>query len=221
MVKLRYRGSRVNFLEDQVSRSNSSSSSTATGDHSNTNNRSSEGQRQFETGVDERIRYRGHILKSTSSIKEEEGGNKTYCNPNPTKIILSKKGEKDGILWIIASIIPIIILYLLSTNSLIANLGKGGGSDPKTKMLQKMVFNLSMKKQQEDMWKEYRFMEAIEDDICHDYPTLDMMLFSVPVIHQQKRNSYYSGIGRGQSTTINRKQTKNDIVRQKRGHSTR
>jgi hypothetical protein len=133
---------------------------------------------------------------------------------------LSKKGEKDGILWIIVSIIPIIILYLLSTNSLIANLGKGGGSDPKTKMLQKMVYNLSMKKQQEDMWKEYRFMEAIEDDICHDYPTLDMMLFSVPVIHQQKHNSYYSGIGRGQSTTINRKQTKNNMVRQKRGLST-
>jgi hypothetical protein len=224
MVKLRYRGSRVNFLEDQVSRSNSSSSSssTATGDHSNTNNRSSEGQRQFETGsVVERIRYRGHILKSNSSIKEkDEEGNK-HCNPNPTKIILSKKGEKDGILWIIVSIIPIIILYLLSTNSLIANLGKGSGSDPKTKMLQKMVFNLSMKKQQEDMWKEYRFMEAIEDDICHDYPTLDMMLFSLPVIHQQKHNSYYSGIGRGQSTTKNRKQTKNDMVRQKRGFSTR
>ena len=133
-------------------------------------------------------------------------------------------GEKDGILQIIVSIIPIIILYLLLTNSLIANLGNGGGSsgsDPKTKMLQKMVFNLSMKKQQEDMLKEYRFMEAIEDDICHDYPTLDIMLFSVPVIHQQKHNSYYSGIGRGQSTTKYQKQTKNDMVRQKRGLSTR
>jgi hypothetical protein len=84
-------------------------------------------------------------------------------------------------------------------------------------MLQKMVFNLSMKKQQEDMLKEYRFMEAIEDDICHDYPTLDRMLFSVPVIYQKKHNSYYSGIGRGQSTTKYRKQTKNDMVRQKRG----
>lgn len=188
MVKLRYRGSRVNFLEDQVSRSNSSSSTT---NHLDTNSRSSEGRRQSEASGVERIRYRGHFLKSSSSsIQEEE----EEINPNPTRIILSKKGEKDGILWIIMSIVPIFILYKLSTNSLIANLGKGGGSrssrDPTTKMLQKMLFKLSMKKQQEDMLlKEYRFMKAIEDDICHDYPpTLDIMSTVPVVVHQQKHN---------------------------------
>lgn len=195
MVKLRYRGSRVNFLEDQVSRSNSSSSSTT--NHLDTNSRSSEGRRQSEASGVERIRYRGHFLKSSSSSiqeEEEEIVNK-ICNPNPTRIILSKKGEKYGILWIIMSIVPIFILYKLSTNSLIANLGKGGGSrssrDPTTKMLQKMLFKLSMKKQQEDMLllKEYRFMKAIEDDICHDYPpTLDIMSTVPVVVHQQKHN---------------------------------
>jgi len=215
-MKLRYRGSRVNFLEDQVSRSNSSSSSSSsTTDQSDTNNRSSSKGRRSETSVVERIRYRGHFLKIQE--EEEEEGNKN--NPHPTKIILSKRGEKDGILWIIVSIVPIFVLYILSTNSLIANLGKGGGGrDPKTKMLQKMLFTLSMKKQQEDMLKEYQFMEAIEDDICHDYPTLDVMS-TFPVFHQQEYNSYYSGIGRGQPSTKNRKQTKNDMLRQKRGLS--
>lgn len=222
-MKLRYRGSRVNFLEDQVSRSSSSSS---TADHSDTNNRSSEGRRQFKASGVERFRYRGHnILKSSSSSSsssiQEEIVNKN-CNPYPTKIILSKKGEKDGILWIIVLIVPICFLYILSTNSLIANLGKGGSSrDPKTKLMQKISFNSSMKKHQEDMMmKEYRFMEAFEDNICHDYPTLNIMSTVPVVIHQQKHN-YYSGISRGQSTN-NRKETKNNMVRQKRyGLSTR
>ena len=219
-MKLRYRGSRVIFLEDEVSSSNSSSSSSSsTKDQSDTSNRSSSKGRRSETSVVERIRYRGHFLKCSSIQEEEvvEEGNKN--NPHPTKIILSKRGEKDGILWIIVSIVPIFVLYILSTNSLIANLGKGGGGrDHKTKMLQKMLFTLSMKKQQEDMLKEYRFMEAIEDDICHDYPKLDVMS-TVPVLfHRQEYNSY-SGIGRGQPSTKNRKQTKNDMVRRKRGLS--
>ncbi len=74
--------------------------------------------------------------------------------------------------------IPIFVLYKISTHPLIAYVGNQHQNALKKysqrELLEKAMFRLSLIRRQDELLKEYLFLEAMHENKCHDFPTIDI-----------------------------------------------
>ena len=99
---------------------------------------------------------------------------------HPTRIILSNTHTSWKLILrdTIMVFIPIIVLYKISTHPSIADIGNQHPNAPKKysqrELLEQAMFRLSLISRRDELLKEYLFLEAMHENKCHDFPTMDI-----------------------------------------------
>lgn len=141
----------------------------------------------------------------------------TSSNVGPTKIKIGgyDNPRKTLIRDIITAFIPIFVLFKLSTHPALSNLGRPDPNAPK-KGLELMAF-LALKKEQEDLRKEYFFLEAMDASRCHDFPAVDMPANWKQRRRRRKRQTATSkGSGKKKHRGLLQKMKKRNKIKTKR-----
>jgi hypothetical protein len=100
---------------------------------------------------------------------------------HPTKIILSTNTHTSWKLILrdaVMVFIPIFVLYKISTHPSIASIGNQHSNAPKKysqrELLEQAMFRLSLIRRRDELLKEYIFLEAMHENKCHDFPSIDI-----------------------------------------------
>ncbi len=100
---------------------------------------------------------------------------------HPTKIILSTNTHTSWKLILrdtVMVFIPIFVLYTISTHPSIASIGNQHSNAPKKysqrELLEQAMFRLSLIRRRDELLKEYLFLEAMHENKCHDFPSIDI-----------------------------------------------
>ena len=126
--------------------------------------------------------------KNKSDVKNSHGGknkihkqNSTANKTTTTKIQLSNNIDNNT--WksllrdIFIAVIPLFILFKISTHPLVANVGiNAPQSTNQQNSREQLFFRLFLKQQQEELQKEYQFLKEMDYDgsKCYDYRTIDI-----------------------------------------------
>jgi len=114
----------------------------------------------------------------TANMRKQMRPNKASA----TKIKLNNTSNSWGSLLrdVIIAFIPMFVLYKLSTNPFVSNIGYHDPNAPKiyspAEKLEQILTRVAVNKKQGELHKGYLFLEAMNEGkrMCYDFPTIEM-----------------------------------------------
>jgi len=118
-----------------------------------------------------------------SSVKSNESP--PHSNSKGTQQCTKRiKLPNNGHSWkavfrdVIMAFIPFFVMYKISTHPMVARLGYQDPNAPKQRsqreMIEQSLYTLSLRRQQEDLQREYFFLEKMDENRCYDARTIDI-----------------------------------------------
>ncbi|KAL9184366.1 hypothetical protein ACHAXT_002452 [Thalassiosira profunda] len=111
---------------------------------------------------------------------------------NPAKISVGNAENTWTTLLrdLLVAFVPLFIIYQISTHPFIANIGHPDPNALKEYTedeLHQMLYKHALKRKQEDLQKEYAFLESMEMNTCHEYQFIDEPLAKAKRRKAQRR----------------------------------